>query len=164
MDNIRPLKRKYFDFSFRTDSIKRTRKIRYTYILKSCKDPNLFKIGRTQDLSLRLFALRQKAIYKSKDMRPFAFLPCDAEQRILSSLVISGAKSYYSTINKNPEAYYILPKDIDFIVRHFGFTRITDNKVPAFIDISEVKHFNGYMLESVEYKPEIEWVDISNRL
>lgn len=164
MSKLRPIQRKYFDFSFRTDAIKLDRRIRYTYILKSSNDPNLYKIGRTQDLSMRLFALRSKSLYKSKDLRPFAFLPCDAERQILSALSISGVEKYYSTANRYPEAYYIRTNDINYIVEHYGFTRLVGNKVPAFIDISEVKHYNGYRLESVEYKPEIEWVDISNKL
>lgn len=107
----------------------------YAYILKSKKVDNLYKFGKTIDLSRRVNEVNSKGAYRGNDFIPYAFAPYDIELRLLQGLFYSGAEPYIknSKGNRYTEAYYLDNDDLQFIIDCFGFRLIVDDIVPSTI-------------------------------
>lgn len=93
-----------------------------TYILKS-QYCNLIKIGRTRNLCQRLNAYRYGK-YGEYKMKLIATIHANIEHSILISLYYSGAKPLFPPSKHLPEAFFMLPEDVDYIIDYYGFKRL----------------------------------------
>lgn len=164
---VPPLNREQFSYltgchspyGFRV-SISTEEAINYTYILKSKKYDNLYKIGRTKNLNNRYQAINNSTKFKKYGFYPIAYSPCDREHIILFALLYSDAKAVYHNPHNNripPEVYYLRDEDLQFIMELYHFRSIDIDDVPEEITIIKKEYKDNLgRITKVEYAEQYE--------